>query len=98
MTTTFRNVFFVEERWMMREEEEEAATPNDDEKRSGFDAIRKRAISKEWWYSSSVFFCVTMIDFSQNERYGRYIHDVSMMFILNYKFCLSKNVYMLLVF
>ena len=26
------------------------------------------------------------------------IHDVSMMFILNYKFCLSKNVYMLLVF
>jgi hypothetical protein len=29
---------------------------------------------------------------------SRYIHDVSMMFILNYKFCLSKNVYMLLVF
>jgi hypothetical protein len=60
----------------------------------------ERAISNEYWYSSSVFFCVTKDDFSQSERYGtsRYIHDVSMMFILNYKFCLSKNVYMLLVF
>lgn len=55
---------------MREEEEEEAATPNDDEKRSGFDAIRKRAISKEYWYSSSVFVCVTNDDFSQSERYG----------------------------
>ena len=59
----------------------------------------ERAISNEYWYSSSVFFCVTKDDFSQSERYGTVdIHDVSMMFILNYKFCLSKNVYMLLVF